>query len=217
MISDRLRALQSEIASVAIRCGRSPSDISLIAVTKYASPPSILEAYNAGHRAFAESRIPTALEKISQLPSDIAWHFIGRLQSNKVSKAIGRFALIHSVDTPELAADIAARSRAQNLTTSILLQVNTSSEPSKQGFTPDACRQHIDTLRSLQGISIQGLMTMAPLTPDTDRIRACFSALRTLRDELRLQHLSMGMSHDYPIAIEEGATLLRIGSAIFGP
>ncbi|MGE0670846.1 MAG: YggS family pyridoxal phosphate-dependent enzyme [Parachlamydiales bacterium] len=216
MFSERLEQLRRQIAEACQRSNRDPNDIALIAVTKYAALEALQEAYEQGLRAFGESRIPTALDKMAQLPSDIAWHFIGHLQSNKVAKAIGRFALIHSIDSLDLAKKISSASVQQNSATAILLQVNTSGETSKQGFTPDACRAHFAELSQLPGITVQGLMTMAPLTDDEKVIRTCFSRLRSLRDELKLRHLSMGMSHDFPIAIEEGATLLRIGSTLFG-
>lgn len=216
MFSERLEQLRRQIAEACQRSNRDPSDVTLIAVTKYAALEALQEAYEQGLRAFGESRIPTALDKIAQLPSDIAWHFIGHLQSNKVAKAIGHFALIHSIDSLDLAKKISSASVHQNCTTAILLQVNTSGETSKQGFTADTCRGHFAELSQLPGITVQGLMTMAPLTDDEKVIRTCFSRLRSLRDELKLRHLSMGMSHDFPIAIEEGATLLRIGSALFG-
>lgn len=216
MFSERLKKLRDQIAEACRRSDRDPSEITLIAVTKYATLESIREAYNLGLRSFGESRIPAALEKMAQLPSDIDWHFIGRLQSNKVAKAIGCFELIHSVDSLALAQKISAASTQQGCITQVLLQVNTSGEPSKQGLTPDTCRKHFLELSQLSGISIQGLMTMAPLTDDANVIRACFSRLRGLRDELKLRDLSMGMSHDFSIAIEEGATLLRIGSSLFG-
>lgn len=215
MLSERLKKLKDQIFDACRRSNRDPSEITLIAVTKYATLETIREAYNLGLRSFGESRIPTALEKMAQLPSDIDWHFIGHLQSNKVAKAIGRFAFVHSVDSLDLAKKISSASTQQGCNTAVLLQVNTSGESSKQGFTPDTCREQFLELSQLPGISLQGLMTMAPLTDDANLIRACFSRLRDLRDELKLRHLSMGMSQDFPIAIEEGATLLRIGSSLF--
>lgn len=216
MLSERLEKVRSQIAEACHKSGRDPSDVALIAVTKYATNEDLLEAYRLGLRSFAESRIPTALEKMAHLPSDISWHFIGHLQSNKAAKSAGRFALIHSIDSLALAKKISDASLVQNCITQLLLQVNTSGEASKQGFTISACRQHFAKLSQLPGIAVQGLMTMAPLTEDEQVLRSCFSLLRSLRDELKLPHLSMGMSHDFPIAIEEGATLLRIGSALFG-
>ena len=191
-------------------------DITVIAVSKQRSIEEIKIAYNQGCRDFGENRIPEALEKMALLPKDINWHFIGALQKNKVNKAIGHFGLIHSVDNPELAAKIAKSSEAANVTTSILLQVNTSGEASKQGLNPEAWRPYLESLFALKNIEIKGLMTMAPLTEDTALIRQTFRTLREFRDELNLPLLSMGMSHDYKIAIEEGANLLRIGTSIFG-
>lgn len=190
-------------------------EVKVIAVSKQRSLAEIEAVYTLGCRDFGENRIPEAMEKISALPSDIHWHFIGPLQKNKVNKAIGKFTLIHSIDTPELAEKIARSSEAANLTTAILLQVNTSGEASKQGLSPDSWRPHLEHLFTLKNIQIKGLMTMAPLTEDTTVIRNTFRRLREFRDELKLPILSMGMSHDYEIALEEGANLLRIGTAIF--
>lgn len=203
----------SSYLSILEKVGRQ--DITVIAVSKQRSIEEIKIAYDLGCRDFGENRIPEALEKMAVLPQDINWHFIGALQKNKVNKAIGHFTLIHSVDTPELAEKIAKSSEAANLTTSILLQVNTSGEASKQGLNPEAWRPHLESLFSLKNIEIKGLMTMAPLTEDTAIIRKTFHSLREFRDELKLPLLSMGMSHDYEIALEEGANLLRIGTAIF--
>lgn len=216
MFSERFKRLNEQIAEICLRSCRNPSDITLIAITKYASLEATHEAYSFGLRAFGENRVPAALQKMAKLPLDIDWHFIGHLQSNKVAKAIGRFSLIHSVDSYELAQKISVASIQNNSTTPVLLQVNTSGEHSKQGFASITFREHFLGLSQLSGISIQGLMAMAPLTDDTNLIRACFSRLRNLRDELKLRHLSMGMSNDFSIAIEEGATLLRIGSSLFG-
>jgi PLP dependent protein len=176
-----------------------------------------MEAYQVGCRDFAESRVNDALKKMETLPADIRWHFIGKLQKNKVSKAIGRFCLIHSVDSRELAEKISVASLNQNLVTKILLQVNTSKEESKSGLSSEEWKQHLDYLFTLQGVEIQGLMTIAPLTMNEWRIRQTFSYLRLLRDEIGrdLPILSMGMSHDFHIAIQEGSTLVRIGSKIF--
>lgn len=194
-----------------------PSSITVIAVSKQRSLAEIDEVYSQGCRNFGENRIPEVLEKISQAPSDINWHFIGPLQKNKVNKAIGHFALIHSVDTPELAEKIDHTSFEKEVKTSILLQVNTSGEMSKQGLNPEEWRTHLEKVFLLKNIEVKGLMTMAPLTEDLEWIRRTFRALRKFGEELKLPLLSMGMSHDYEIAIEEGANLLRIGTAIFIP
>jgi pyridoxal phosphate enzyme (YggS family) len=188
-----------------------PKNVKLVAVTKNVPVEDISLVYELGCRDFGENRVQDALPKIEELPPDIRWHFIGTLQKNKVKKVVGNFALIHSVDSVELAQEISK----QGIDTSILLQVNTSGEESKQGFTEDEFRRDLAMIQKMPYIQVKGLMTMAPLTEDVDQIRMCFRRLRELRDELGLKELSMGMSHDYKIAIEEGATIVRIGSAIF--
>lgn len=218
-IKDRLALLTKEIKS------HSKGDIEthLLLVTKSAFLSQMQEAYDLGCRDFAESRVQALLEKKAQFPFDINWHFIGSLQSNKVNKIVGQVSLIHSVDSENLAMKIATRSQELGITSQILLQVNTSGEDSKQGFTEESCMQAFQALNDLAGIGIKGLMTMAPLTEDMQIVRNCFAGLRNLRDRLRLltkneeglPYLSMGMSQDYKIAIEEGATHLRIGSLVF--
>ncbi len=193
--------------------------VTVIAVSKRRTVEEIQKFYDEGYRHFGENRLDEALEKQQKLPSDIQWHFIGSLQRKKVSKVIGHFSLIHSVDSLELAQKISSSSAPQ--ITRILLQVNTSGESSKHGFTPDTIKTLFTQILSLPHLQVDGLMTMAPHTGDTQPIRSCFRALRLLRDQLQqlsgepLPHLSMGMSNDYPIAVEEGATLLRLGSALF--
>lgn len=220
-IAENTTHLLKEIATLARDAGRDPTEITLIAVTKNYPLEHVLPAYHSGCRHFGENRVQEALSKIEEAPSDLHWHLIGTLQKKKVPKVIGKFALIHSVDTPNLAQKISICSEEKGLITPILLQVNTSGEETKHGLSQDQWRQALDQIIPLPGIRLDGLMTMAPYTDDTDDIRACFKALRLFRDELQptiptLRHLSMGMSHDYPIAIAEGATLLRIGSALFG-
>lgn len=216
-IEQNLSLLLKEIEETARACGRVPEEIKLIVVTKNIPEKKILEAYEYGCRDFGESRVIESVEKRGALPQDIRWHLIGRLQKNKVGKAVGSFALIHSVDSFELAKKISEVSLEKKRASSVLLQVNTSGEISKAGFSPDELKKKFSELNSLQGIDIQGLMTMAPLTEDESVIRNCFKNLRLLKQEFAVETLSMGMSHDYKIAISEGATLLRIGSAIFNP
>lgn len=214
-----------EIARVAKGCGRNPASITLVAVTKQVDWQTALTLYHLGQRDFGENRIPEALAKKEALPPDCRWHFIGKLQSNKVRKAIGPFALIHSIDSFSLAEKVSAVSLEQGSITPILLQSNTSGEAAKQGLSPEEWRQCFEDILQLPGITVQGFMTMAPLGSRTEAekqtIRSCFRKLRQLRDEfndayhLNMPHLSMGMSQDFSIAIEEGATLLRIGSALF--
>jgi hypothetical protein len=204
-------------------CGRDSGEITLVAVSKSEPISSIKEAYQEGARQFGESRVQEAFQKIPHLPSDCRWHLIGSLQANKVAKALAAFHLIHSVDSLYLAQKIDQAGKRTGATASILIQVNTSGEKSKHGLSPEEWAKHLDRLSELSNLRIEGLMTMAPLTDDQEVVRSCFSTLRSLREHWRpfmrepssFRHLSMGMSHDYPIAIQEGATILRIGTAIF--
>lgn len=220
--SNYLRVLE-EINNSAVKYGRDPRDIKLVVVTKNVDWSKVLPIYQLGHRDFGENKIQEFLEKTTQAPDDCLWHFIGTLQKNKVSKAIGEFTLIHSVDSLELAKKISICSSEAGITTHVLLQANTSGEQSKHGQTPQQWEASFDELLTLPSLSIDGLMTMAPITNDHQVISSCFASLRKLRDTLssrsgakaKLHHLSMGMSQDFPLAIAEGATLLRIGSSIF--
>lgn len=195
-----------------------------MAVSKTYSVDDIQRVYNKGCRDFGESRIQEALEKQPLLPKDIQWHLIGTLQKNKVNKAVESFALIHSVDTLELAQKISEASLNKGVITSILLQVNVSGEQSKHGLSPLEWRAALESVSQLPNLAVRGLMTMAPLVEDESLIRTCFRQLFQLHAEFEQKvpqpsiftELSMGMSHDYPIAIQEGATILRIGTAIFG-
>lgn len=216
-VADRYRHVLESIQEIAVKCGRDPKEITLVAVTKGHSLEHVMPAYEAGCRDFGENRLLEVLEKISKTPDDLRWHLIGTLQKKKVPKAVGTFALIHSVDTFALAQKISQYSERSGVETPILLQVNTSGEEAKHGLSPEDWKHVYEDVIKLPGISVHGLMTMAPLIEDKSRIRDCFSRLRELRDELQLtRHLSMGMTNDYPIAIAEGATILRIGTAIFG-
>lgn len=225
LISDRYHRVLENIQKKCLECGRKAEDVTLIVVTKSHSIEAIHETYHLGARHFGESRLQEALEKIPALPENCHWHLIGRLQSNKIAKALQTFSLIHSVDTLELAEKISKASELRGVMTSILLQVNTSGEESKQGLSPSEWEERLEEVNDLPNITIEGLMTMAPLTNDIQRVRVCFRELYRLREKWRshmrepqvFRHLSMGMSDDYLIAIEEGATLLRIGSAIFIP
>ncbi len=195
-----------------------PQGVTLIVVSKGRTTPQIEEVYGCGYRNFAENRIEEALPKIEALPKDIRWHFIGRIQSKKIPKLVGHFSLIHSVDREEIAEKISKVSLERGLCTSVLLQVNTSLEKSKAGLTPLEWIQCYDRVKALKGIHVCGLMTMAAQTEDESLIRHAFARLRQMRDELKdlnLTTLSMGMSDDYQIAVEEGATMVRLGRLIF--
>lgn len=216
--------IENHVKELAIKCGRNPSDIMLLAASKTQSIERIWEVYEAGCKYFGESRIQEALSKRDALPADIIWHFIGTLQSNKVNKVIGLFDLIESVDSPELAKKISEASQKKGIITSVLLEVNTSGEKSKHGLDRAGWIEHFVEVSQLSHILIEGLMTIGPHVEDENLVRKSFIQLRELKDELQnkvrqpelFRHLSMGMTHDYSIAVEEGATILRIGSGIFG-
>lgn len=221
-LEKNLNRVLEEIEKAALQVGRKGEEITLVAVSKGRTVEEIRAAYFLGMRDFGESRIQEALEKREQLPADIRWHFIGKLQKNKVQKAVGCFALIHSVDTMELATRISRISLERSVKTSLLLESNTSGEATKSGLSPEEWKRHYPELLQLHGIEIHGCMTMAPLTENEGEIRECFSRLRKLQQALQemggdLQTLSMGMTHDFKIAIQEGATLVRIGTALFMP
>ena len=221
-ISDNLINIHSRIQDAAHRVGRQVSDVRLVAVSKTYPPAVIQEAWNSGQRVFGENRVQDALPKIAELPAEAEWHFIGHLQSNKIRKALPAFTLIHGVDNLELAQQINRIAGEMGLTANILLEINVSGEASKFGFSPADLRQNLEGLLCLPNIRINGLMTMAPYSEDPETARPVFSKLRILRDELAaqsgkaLQELSMGMSGDFEVAIQEGATIVRIGSSIFG-
>ncbi|HEV8053035.1 MAG TPA: YggS family pyridoxal phosphate-dependent enzyme [Parachlamydiaceae bacterium] len=212
-----------EITAATIQCGRDPASVTLIAVTKQVDWPKASILYDQGQRNFGENRIEEVITKKTLAPSDCQFHFIGNLQKNKVRKVVGEFALIHSIDSFDLAEKLSAISQEKGIVTSILLQANTSGESSKNGYNLEEWKQCFEQVLTLQGVSVKGLMTMAPLIDDVEIIRECFRDLRKLRDELQLiagaranlSVLSMGMSHDFKIAIEEGATMVRIGTALF--
>lgn len=222
-IVDNYRRLKEEIVNTAIKCRRNPEEIQLIVVTKNQSWETVLPIYHEGCREFGESRLQEALPKINLSPRDCHWHFIGSLQKNKVRKVLDHFEIIHSVDSLELAHKISEVSQEKNKKTSIFLQVNTSGESSKHGMSPTECLKHFEELNALVGLDIQGLMTIAPFIDEEVVVYQSFENLRLLRDKLvteyhprnRLPHLSMGMSHDFKIAIAEGATMLRIGTKIW--
>ncbi len=194
--------------------------ITLVVVTKNHTWEEIEELYRLGCRDFGENRVQEAEKKITRAPKDIRWHFVGKLQKNKVAKVVGKFALIHSVDSLELAQKIGSESVKRGIVTNVLLEANTSGEETKEGAPPDEWNKCFSQVLDIKGLKCCGWMTMAPLTTDEDVLRKTFATLAGLRDELlglcgEACELSMGMSNDYAVAIQEGATILRIGSAIF--
>jgi pyridoxal phosphate enzyme (YggS family) len=221
-LSDRLAHVREKMETAAERSGRDASAIELVVVSKKHPVEKIREALEAGATVFGESRLQESLEKIPLLPARARWHFIGHVQKNKVRKLLPLFELFHGLDSLELAQDIDRIATELGLFPRVLLEVNVAGESTKHGFAPDALEPLMERLLSLPRLQIEGFMTMAPLTKDPEETRPFFSALRLLRDRLAVQTgiplstLSMGMSHDYQVAIEEGATLVRVGSAIFG-
>jgi pyridoxal phosphate enzyme (YggS family) len=195
--------------------------VSIIAVTKGHGPEAVRAAHAAGLADVGENRVQEALEKQEQLrDTPVVWHLVGTLQRNKAKHTVGRFALVHSVDRADLAAELDRRT-APGRMQRILIQVNCSDEPQKGGVEPDALPGLLDALRSFERLEVTGLMTMSALTDDTGEQRRAFRRLRQLRDSAerdghRLPELSMGMSGDFPVAVEEGATMIRLGTILFG-
>ncbi len=215
-IRDNVGEVQASIARAADRAGRSPDDITLIAVTKTIGPQLIQQAFEAGVRHFGENRVQEAQQKLgllSALDPPPAWHMVGHLQTNKARLATQLFDTIHSVDSLRLAQAI-SRSAGRDLP--VLVQVNVAGEATKSGFPADEAGTAVEQISRLPHIRVTGLMTIAPLTANPEEVRPVFRQLRALRDSLGLEHLSMGMTDDYEVAIQEGATMLRIGRAIFG-
>ena len=217
MVADKLNEVRNRIASAALRVGRSVDDVTLVAVSKGQPDSVILEAYAAGQRDFGENRAAELASKAPHLPNDITWHFIGSLQTRQVKIALPHTALLHSMDRPRLANSWAAGDSPSPA----LIQVNVAGEHQKHGTGPDEAGALLELATQL-GLDCIGLMTIPPLVADGEDNRKWFAALRDLRDELavdypRLAELSMGMTDDFEVAIEEGATMIRVGRAIFGP
>jgi pyridoxal phosphate enzyme (YggS family) len=221
-LSENLAAIQARIKTVAEKHGRKAGEVRLVAVSKTNPPEAIREVFEVGQRAFGESRVQEALPKLDALPPEIEWHFIGHLQTNKIRKVVGRFALFHGVDNQNLALQINRIAGELGVTANVLLEVNVSGEESKFGFDPKTLPAALEVLLPLPFLRIQGLMTMAPYSDDPETARPYFAKLRELRDRLAvetgnpLRELSMGMSGDFEQGIAEGATIVRVGSAIFG-
>ena len=220
-LSTRLAALENAIAFAAKKAGRDPSEIELLAVSKTQPVEAIQAAMQAGITHFGENKVQEARGKIDSLSRGV-WHLIGHLQSNKAKDAVRLFDSIDSVDRAELATEISHRVEAFGKTQDVLLQVNIAGESTKFGCAPHAARALAEAINALPGLCLRGLMTIAPYSPDAEKSRPHFASLRELRDQLetdtglKLPVLSMGMSGDFAIAIEEGSTCVRIGTALFG-
>ncbi len=222
MLSEKLELVQNTIAQAAARSGRDRSDIELVAVSKTHPPEAVQEALDAGQVLFGESRVQEARAKIPVLPARVRWHFIGHLQKNKVRHALPLFELFHGIDSLELAGDVNRIAEEAGAFPRVLIEVNVAGESTKFGFTPARVREQMEALLALPRLQIEGLMTIAPFAAEAEASRPYFVALRELRERLQaefrvpLPRLSMGMSGDFAVAIEEGATLVRVGTAIFG-
>jgi pyridoxal phosphate enzyme (YggS family) len=221
-IAENLQRVREQIASAAAHSGRSADDVELVAIAKTHPAEKVREAIEAGQTLFGESRVQEARIKIPELPSNLRWQFVGHLQKNKVRQALALFEMIHSVDSLALAQDIDRIAEEEGLYPHVLLEVNVAGEGSKFGFAPDDLREQMEVLLALPRLSIEGLMCIPPLTVESEDSRKFFVELRELRDSLekefkmKLPQLSMGMTQDFQIGIQEGATLVRVGTAIFG-
>jgi hypothetical protein len=215
-LSDRIAMVQHRIAQAAQRAGRDVADITLVAVTKKVPPEIVDEAVAGGLRLFGESKVQEARAKIPLVSGRAHWQMIGHLQSNKARDAVMLFELIHSVDTVHLALELNKWADRAGKTQEILLEVNVAGEKSKFGMPPDEVESAVEQIGAMNRLRVRGLMTIAPFVEDVENVRPYFRRLRALRDRLGLEELSMGMTHDFEAAIEEGATLVRVGTAIFG-
>jgi pyridoxal phosphate enzyme (YggS family) len=215
-IKTNLEIVKERVSAACKKVGRSPDEVTIIAVTKTVEADTIATAFELGINNFGENRVQEAESKIkelSHLQPRPTWHMIGHLQTNKVKTALELFDIIHSVDSVRLAEALSHRAQKS---LPILLEVNVAREISKTGFAPEEVESAYKAISQLPNIEVRGLMTVAPLVPDAEMVRPVFLELRALRDKLVLRHLSMGMTDDFEIAIEEGATMVRIGRAIFG-
>ncbi len=221
-IAEKLQEVRERIAAAAARSGRRAEEVALLAVSKTFPPEAVEAAARAGQRLFGESRAQECLEKIPALSPQLRWHFIGHLQSNKVRKVLPLCEAFHSVDSTALALDFERIAEEEGCRPVIYLQVNVAGDGRKFGFTAESVRREIGPLLELRRVEVTGLMTIPPLVTDPEQSRRHFAALRELRDQLAaetgtpLAGLSMGMSGDYEVAIGEGASIVRVGSVIFG-
>lgn len=224
MLKDNLKQVEDNIAKACARAGRDRSEVTLIAVSKTKPVEMLQEIYDEGVRTFGENKVQEICEKYEQLPSDIEWHMIGHLQRNKVKQVIDKAALIHSVDSYRLAQEISVQAQKKNICMPILVEVNIAQEESKFGISADDTIQLVEEIAALPNLEIKGLMTIAPFVTDPEENRTYFRQIKQLSvdiknkniDNVSMDVLSMGMTGDYEVAIEEGATMVRVGTGIFG-
>jgi PLP dependent protein len=221
-VAENLERVRGQITQAAAKAGRSANDVELVAITKTHPAEKVREAVDAGHTLFGESRAQEARAKIPELPSNLRWHFVGHLQKNKIRQALPLFELFHGVDSLALAQEMNRIAAEEGGHPCVLLEVNVAEEGSKFGFKAETLRAEMESLLALPRLSMEGLMCIPPLAGEAEASREFFVQLRELRDSLekefglRLPRLSMGMTQDFWIAVEEGATLVRVGTAIFG-
>jgi PLP dependent protein len=216
-IRANLEAVHERVARACERAGRKPDDVLLIAVSKTVEIERIRLAVTAGVRALGENRVQEAKEKVAGLGRPVPWHLIGSLQTNKARDAVELFDWIHSVDREELARELDRRAHQRERRVKILVQVNVGEEPQKGGVHPAELKGLLESLTALSNLEVRGLMCIPPAAETAEASRPWFKRLRELRDGAGLEHCSMGMSGDFEVAIEEGATMVRVGTAIFGP
>jgi pyridoxal phosphate enzyme (YggS family) len=220
--ADNLSQLQAAIQAAAAKVGRDPLTVKLVPASKKIGPEVLRIAYDSGLRVFGENRVQEAKVKQPLLPANCEWHFIGGLQKNKVKESVRLFSLIHSVDSIELAQEIDRRAREAGKVQNVLIEVNVGGESSKHGVPPEQVSPLADAVFACNNLELKGFMTVAPFFEELEKVRPFFRKLREIRDDLEQRtgasfpELSMGMSHDFQIAIEEGATIVRIGTALFG-
>ena len=223
-IADNLQQIKERINAACQRAGRNPEEVGIVAVSKTVDVGKIKEAIAAGIRIIGENRVQEAWQKYQQIDEQVCWHLIGHLQTNKVKRALQFADVIESVDSLHLAQEINRRAEQLARQVEVFVEVNTSGEATKFGIQPQEAVQFCHQLAELPNLRVVGLMTIGAFLPDAEQVRPCFVRLRRLRDEvnaeaipnIRLEHLSMGMTNDFEVAIEEGATLVRIGRALFG-
>jgi pyridoxal phosphate enzyme (YggS family) len=216
-IPANLARVRERVARAAERAGRKPEDVLLIGVSKVVEVERIRAAVDAGVTALGENRVQEAKAKIAEMGRPVPWHLIGHLQTNKVKDALPLFDLIHSLDRLELAQELERRAAGQGRTVDTLVQVNIASEASKGGFAPDEVGPALEAIARLSHVRVRGLMVIPPEVERAEESRSWFRRLREMADKHGLRERSMGMSGDFEVAIEEGATMVRVGTAIFGP
>lgn len=224
MLKENLKTVEEHVQEACKRAGRSREEVTLIAVSKTKPVEMLQEIYGEGVRDFGENKVQELCDKIEQLPSDIRWHMIGHLQRNKVKYIVGKVALIHSVDTYRLAEEINIQAKKRGIIVPILVEVNIAGEKTKFGTTAEDAMLLVEEISKLENVRIKGLMTIAPFVENPEDNRLYFRKIKQLSvditnkniDNVSMEILSMGMTGDYEVAIEEGATMVRVGTGIFG-